>query len=264
MLQLSQIVRTLLFINIAMLAIPSLMGTHEVMVQLLALRNFNAPAFNPYQLVTHMFMHDGISHLFFNMMGLVFFGTMLEQFWGAQRFLIFYMVCGVGAGLLYLGINYFETSGQERAAVEYKMAPNPEGYVRYLSDYAPDRLRMDVEFNDFYARNPKSEELITATSAVVDKLYFSRLATPMIGASGAIFGILMAFALLFPNTELYVFLIPFPIKAKYLVAFYGLTALFGALHKTAGDNVAHYAHLGGMLFGWVMVLVYKKDRNRFF
>ena len=262
--RITPIVRNLLILNIAMFALPLLGGVHELATSLLGLRFIHAPTFSIWQLVTHMFMHANFSHLLYNMLGLFFFGPLLESAWGAQRFLLFYLVTGIGAGLFYLGINYFEVRNMQSAAEAFVEAPSPEGYVAYLNQFGKGYISADATFIDSYSERPDNPAYVNVAGERVQTIYSRRINTPMIGASGAVYGILMAFGLLFPNTELFLFLIPFPIKAKYLVAIYGVTALYGAINPEAGDNVAHYAHIGGMLFGYIFYLFWKQKREYFY
>lgn len=167
--------------------------------------------FHIYQLVTYMFLHDpySISHVFFNMFAVFMFGRTLEQVWGSKRFLSYYMVTGIGAGLTQV-------------------------LVLYL------RLQSSVPVE-----------------------MFSMVNSVTVGASGAVFGILLAFGMLFPNSQLFIIPFPFPIKAKWFVIGYGLLELlFGVANRT-GDNVAHFAHLGGMLFGIFMIMYWKKRDRKY-
>lgn len=166
--------------------------------------------FRFYQLVTYMFLHDpySFSHVFFNMFAVFMFGRTLEQVWGPKRFLTYYMVTGIGAGLVQILVMY----------------------IRISAELPPE--------------------------------LFSMVNSITIGASGSVFGILLAFGMLFPNAQLFIIPFPFPIKAKWFVIGYGLLELvFGVANRT-GDNVAHFAHLGGMMFGIFMILYWrKKDRG---
>jgi len=162
---------------------------------LFALYPYDSGFFQPYQLVTHMFTHGGFLHILFNMYALWMFGTTLERVWGPKKFLIFYLICGLAAGVAQL----------------------------FLSD------------------------------------------NPAVGASGAIMGLLAGFAYLFPNTEFFILPLPFPIKAKYMVALYAAYDLFGGIHPGKADNIAHYAHLGGLVMGFIIVIIWNKtDKKTFY
>ena len=192
---------------------------------MLGLHYFGASKFNVIQLVTYMFMHGGISHLFFNMFSLYMFGRTLEQVWGGKRFLIYYMITGIGAGLVQEGVWWLqvrEMLSHETIQLGQYTLSRSEFLVSYLSDYL-------------------------------------NMAFLTVGASGAIFGILLAFGMLFPNAELYMMFIPIPIKAKYFVIGYGILELFLGVGNFNGDNIAHFAHLGGMIFGYILIKIWKKQ-----
>lgn len=191
-----------------------------------------SPYFHWWQVVTHMFMHDGFRHLLYNMLGLFFFGRMLEGVWGPKRFLIFYAVCGLGASMVHLGWETFTT-------------------IRYLSAYGDgwEQLKM-------YAEN---YTMVGESMGPVAGLLFG----PMVGASGAVFGLLMGAALLFPNTTFYIYF-AIPVKLKWLALIYALIEFGSGYANSAGDHTAHFAHIGGMIFGFILVQIYKRSRNTFY
>jgi membrane associated rhomboid family serine protease len=160
--------------------------------------------FQPYQLITYMFMHFDFTHILFNMLALWMFGSDIEQYWGPKKFLTFYLVCGVGAALAHLGVEYYRMSDQGVFAV-----------------------------------------------------------SPMMGASGAIMGILAAFGFMFPNRQLLLLFPPIPMRAKYFVMLYGAFDLFAGLRNSPTDSVAHFAHLGGLLVG-ALILLFWRQRGRLY
>jgi len=189
------------------------------MVDILGLHYFQAKGFYVYQLITYMFTHEEFSHLFFNMFALFMFGGLIERVWGPQRYLFYYMVTGVGAGLVQMLVSYI--------------------IIRS------------------YAGGLETDSLLGQ-----QQLYYLYNTFPVtIGASGAVFGLLLAFGMLFPNAPLYFMFIPIPIKAKYFVIGYGLVEFFFGISNRAGDNVAHFAHLGGMFFGIIMILYWRKRKT---
>jgi len=207
-------------------------------VPFLGLHYIGSDLFMPSQLITYMFMHDpsNFSHVLFNMFGVYMFGRVLEQVWGPKRFLIFYFVTGIGAGLIqeltwYIGLIPF---------------------LGVINNYTGDNSvlimnHLDVQQGVVYS----AQALLNAKELVLNSML-------TIGASGSVFGILLGFGMLFPNAPLYLMFIPVPIKAKYLVAGYGLIELFSGVSGFTGDNVAHFAHLGGMLFGFFLIIYWKK------
>ena len=267
--QLTPVVKNLLLINFGLLAAEYLFFPDSSLyagafAQWFGLRYVLAETFHPYQFVTYMFIHAGFGHAFFNMLGLFFFGPLLERFWGSKRFLIFYMVTGLGAGVIYSAINFYETYGFQQEAEAYVRDPNPDEFVKLVRSHEELFYDVSTAAIEQFANQPDNASLRTQTVRVVEQKLYLKKNLPMVGASGSIFGILMAFGLLFPNTKIMLLIPPIPIAAKYIVIFYGVTALFGAIQDAPGDNVAHYAHLGGMLFAWILVVLWRRDRGRFY
>jgi len=196
------IVLNLIIINVLVFIIQSMFDGKPVdnnflelkITSKIALYPYNTEFFKPYQLVTHMFAHGGIFHILLNMYALWMFGTMLEKIWGPKRFLIFYLVCGLAAGVAQMFLSH----------------------------------------------------------------------DPAVGASGAIMGLLAAFGYLFPNTQFYIIPFPVPIKAKYLVIIVAALDLFSGLHPGASDDVAHFAHLGGLVMGLILVFIWNKTNKKTF
>jgi len=185
----------------------------------LGLHFFMAEKFNAAQLFTYMFMHGGFTHLFFNMFAVWMFGRILEQAWGPKRFLLYYIVCGVGAGIIQEVVQLIQ-------------------YEVQLSAYA---------------------SVNTGNEIISMGEYLNRMTT--VGASGAVYAILLAFGMTFPNQQLFIFPLPIPIKAKYFVIGYALIELYSAFANNPNDNVAHFAHLGGMIFGFILIMYWKKKNN---
>ncbi len=196
--------------------------------------------FRLHQVFTYMFMHStpGFGHIFFNMFALFMFGRVLESVWGPKRFLLFYLVTGVGAAVMQMMVTYVEYE-----VVLSKMAPEQ---IAYVKEVGPQIWSEGKNFSDALAGK---------MNAILN--------TPTVGASGAVFGILLGFGMLFPNTELMLLFPPIPIKAKYFVMGYGALELFFGVSGIQG-SVAHFAHLGGMLFGYFMIRYWNKHSNRFY
>ena len=229
--ELPEIIKNLLIINgLLFLATISLESYGIDLTQLLGLHQFQSEDFMPHQLITHFFMHGNFTHLFFNMFALWMFGKILENVWGAKRFLIYYMITALGAAALHLAVSQYQ--------------------IYELSNEVPNLIELAKK--GLY--NPSNENSLRLTQLVT---------TPTVGASGAVFGILLAFGMLFPNTLLYIYF-AIPIKAKYFVMIYGALELYLGLSNNPADNVAHFAHLGGMLFGFLLLKYWQKDRNTFY
>jgi membrane associated rhomboid family serine protease len=186
-----------------------------------------------------MFMHAGFLHLLFNMYALWIFGQVLERVWGPKRFLIYYLVTGFGAAILHSLVNYFQAQS-------------------IMSSLTPEQIN-EVISKGYLALS----DGMNYTNSAMGKLNLL-VNIPTVGASGAVFGILLAFGMLFPNTELYMMFIPIPIKAKYFVMGYGALELFNGVANVPGDNIAHFAHLGGMLFGFILIKIWGKSSNNFY
>lgn len=217
-----------------------------------------------YQYFSYMFMHGGFNHLLSNMFGLLVFGPLLEEFWGPKRFLTYYLLCGVGAGLLYTGYQYYDMHGIMAAKDLFLQHPTPDNFANFFYDYGREFYSDNLSWIDTFREQPNNTYFIEQAKDILVKYYNSTINMPMVGASGALFGILIAFAMLFPNTELIFFPLFIPIKAKYVVAGYALIEYFSVIRNAPGDNVAHIAHLSGMLVGFIIVKVWQKQRGRFY
>jgi len=234
------VTKNLIIINVLLWAASIVLPKLGIDIQsFLGLHYIASDKFLPSQLITYMFMHDphNIGHVFFNMFGVYMFGRVLEQVWGPKRFLIFYMVTGIGAGLIQELAWYIDLRPFLEAINNYSTT----GDVSILSQY------LNVQQGIAYTAGA----LFQGKEMILDSML-------TIGASGAVFGILLGFGMLFPNAPLYLMFIPVPIKAKYMVAGYGLIELFSGVSNFTGDNVAHFAHLGGMLFGFFLIRYWKK------
>ncbi|AMS25655.1 hypothetical protein AEM51_00055 [Bacteroidetes bacterium UKL13-3] len=222
--------------------------------------------FKPYQLITHVFMHGSLMHLFFNMFSLWMFGNVLENYWGPKRFFIYYFVTAFGAAALLLGVNGYEIYSLKSAIANYALDPNIDAFVRLLDkDAALAKSSIVNDFINQWQTQPQNPQYTQSSLEIADALLQRKLNVPTVGASGAVFGLLLAFGMLFPNTELMMLFIPVPIKAKYFVIGYGAIELYQGFANNPSDNVAHFAHLGGMLFGFILIKIWNKtNRNSFY
>lgn len=236
-----------------------------------------SPNFKPWQLLTHMFLHGDFFHLLSNMMGLFFFGPWLERAWGARNFFIFYIACGFGGAALQMGGVGFQHNQEKAVITEYSKTPTVASLEAYQKKHQPKLYEHNEGFfkeaKRVIAQADKAEKdtILTALEKqkiLADKAHFTKEAKKafssleeglqgnffrMLGASGAIFGILIAFALFFPNVEMMLLFFPFPIKAKYFVLFYMLFTIYAAAGGNVGlANVAHLAHLGGAVTGLIL------------
>jgi len=222
---LTTVVKNLLIIN-ALFFLGTLFN-QGLFYDLFAARWFQSSDFRPWQIVTHMFMHGGISHIFFNMFALYLFGSTLERFWGSKKFLIYYMLCGIGAFFIFELVEFIRI---------YPL----------LQELSPEVI--DAAKEGMVERG-------NSLSIQLERM----MNTPLVGASGAVFGLLLAFGMLFPETRLMLLFPPIPIKAKHFVMIYGAIELYMGMNNNIGDNVAHFAHLGGMLIGYIILKYWQKQ-----
>ncbi|MEQ9299931.1 MAG: rhomboid family intramembrane serine protease [Cyclobacteriaceae bacterium] len=260
--RMTPMVKNILIINVVVLLLSNLISID--VVDVLGLRYIFASSFKPYQLFTYMWMHGGIWHLIGNMFAVFIFGPMLEQIWGPKKFLAFYLITGVGAGMLYATVNYIEVSQVQNASEVYIQNPDPEAFNYFITEHAPRFYNRLFDFINEYAEQPGNPQYISESKAIANQIYESKANIPMVGASGAVFGILMAFAMMFPNMELMLLFPPIPVKAKYLVMFYGAYELYSEINRSAGDNVAHFAHLSGMLIAFLILKYWQKNSGSFY
>jgi membrane associated rhomboid family serine protease len=234
------VVKNIILINVLMLlvtwAVQSVFGVD--LSTILGLYFPKSDHFMPLQIVTHMFMHGGFWHIFFNMYALYIFGQVLENVWGPKRFFIYYIVCGLGAALTHETVIAFQ-------------------YAHLVQNLSPDSFHTVISEGSALFR-----EMQLFTDPDMQRLQLL-LNTPTVGASGAIFGVLLAFGVLFPNTQLMLLFPPIPIKAKYFVLIYGGIELSLAVTQP-GSNIAHAAHIGGMLFGYLLIRYWRKTTNTFY
>lgn len=258
MMNMTPMVRNILIINVVVFIAFGMFGGSNQFL----LYDFRSPNFRIYQLFTHMFMHANWLHLFSNMFSLFIFGPMLEYRWGENRFLLFYLITGLGASLLFTGVRAYEFN-QLRTDTEYYIsAPTPINFLEFQDKHLEGRYK---EVAEAFRKEPDNAGLTDGTIDLAKRVYNEIIKnSSMQGASGAVFGILMAFGMLFPNTELMLLFFPFPIKAKYFVMLYGAYEIYAGVQRMPGDNVAHYAHLGGMLFAYILLKVWEKDRTHFY
>ena len=245
----SPVVKNLLLINV--LFFVAQLTFKETIENNLTLFPFGSEGFKPWQLATHFFMHSrqSIGHIFFNMFAVVIFGTQLERVWGPKKFLGYYLICAFGAALLHMLVNYLRLKSFESHLLEISLIEPTE--IQYYLDIVKNQGLELIKSNRNYTAFPLMElnSLVNA---------------PMLGASGAVFGLLAAFGYLFPNTELMLLFPPIPIKAKYFVIGYAALELYLGISNNPLDNVAHFAHLGGAFVGIIIVLYWGKNRNSFF
>lgn len=230
-----------------------------------ALHHIFSPLFKPWQLLTHMFMHGSLFHIFSNMFALWMFGSILENLWGPKRFLVFYLSCGVGAALLHLGFLWYENMGLINDMTAFQEHPTLQGYIRFYNDYMTSSYDGATGFRigRAWEADPQNYQFAEQAVNIVTQHTNNALAEPTLGASGAVFGCLAAFGYLFPNTYIYLYFF-IPLKAKWFILLYIALELSMAIRNSAGDNIARWAHLGGALVGFLLVYFWNKRNRRSF
>ena len=257
------VVKNLLIINglffLATFSLESAFGID--LVGILGLHYFRSELFQPYQFVTYMFLHADIQHILYNMFALWMFGYLLENVWGSKRFLSYYLLTGIGAAIVQILVNYWTFSSIDTAALAYSNAPSLDAFTEFVKNHFPQYYESGGTIRTFissWSLSPLTPEYMNQSVEYVNQLIQLRMDVPTIGASGAVYGILFAFGWMFPNMLVYIYFL-FPIKAKWIVIFYGAIELFSGISNNPSDNVAHFAHLGGMVFGFILLFYWKKN-----
>ncbi len=269
------VVKNLIIINtLFFLATLALKKYHIDLTNILGLHYPGASNFRIYQFVTYMFMHGGWAHIFFNMFALWMFGNVIENVWGGKKFLIFYMLTGLGSGVVYIFWIHFTLHtnlDMLNAIISHPTVPGVEAYFHQYGFHL-NALTTTLSQSDLNLFNHNMNLLASGSATPTDiqqvisflSTYKAEMVNEMvvIGASGAIFGLLLAFGMMFPNTLIYLYF-AIPIKAKWFVMGYGLIELFSGISDRPGDNVAHFAHIGGMLVGFLIIWYWKKKGHLF-
>ncbi|UJH92113.1 rhomboid family intramembrane serine protease [Antarcticibacterium sp. 1MA-6-2] len=238
--RMTETVKVLLIVNVIFFIGTLMVG--ESTYRLFSLFFFQNDNFGFWQIITHMFMHGSFMHILFNMYALWAFGSPIEQMLGKNKFLFFYFSCGIGAAIIHSLVNYFHVQSGVNTLLEAGMTP---GGIQQL-----------LETGEYSTAILQSVSKDTLTSM------YTAFNTPAVGASGAIYGILVAFGMLFPNVELFLLFVPIPIKAKIFIPILIAIDLFSGFtgYSLFGGGIAHFAHVGGALFGFIMMWYWKKNQ----
>jgi membrane associated rhomboid family serine protease len=268
--QIPPVTKNLIIINAIMLFATYVLQQRGIdLTHYFALYYPQSEKFHFYQLITHMFMHGNLMHLVFNMFALWMFGRVLESVWGPRRFLIFYFVTGLGAAALHTFVNYLEINPVVNAVTAFSNTPSPELFSAFVNKYQGLIKNMGfdlpgiIDFASSWLDKPNSTSFESEAIAFMNQLVNIKMNIPTVGASGAVFGVLLGFGMLFPNTQLMLLFPPIPIKAKYMVMAYGALELILGL-SMPGSSIAHFAHLGGMIFGFFLIKYWNKTTNTFY
>ncbi len=263
------VVKNLIIINGLFFLATLVLGNvlHLDLTDYLGLHYFASLKFAPYQFITYMFMHGSFSHIFFNMFALWMFGSVLEQVWGPKKFLLYYIITGIGAALVHYMVFYFQITPVLQSMDAFISNPDLVTLQQFVSNH---QFSVSDSSGDFYQafENFKLNYVTLQqdtgnVQAMQDSINFISayrehfLSLPVVvGASGAIYGLLLAFGMLFPNSLIYLYLF-IPMKAKWFVIIFGAIELFSGFYNQGG-NIAHFAHLGGMIFGFLLIMYWKK------
>lgn len=259
-------VKNLLIINgLFFLATMSFDAAFKIdLGKVLGLHYWTSPDFRIWQPITHMFMHADFGHIISNMFAMWMFGTAIENVWGPKRFIFFYIFTALGAAVLHQTVNGIEIFRIQNAIEAFTTSTTIDNFVRTLNlaglEVKNTTLIAHLQsiYPDGVITQPEAGRLTNQLMGIVS----SKLTFYSVGASGAVFGILTAFALYFPNTELFLLFIPFPIKAKYFVIMYAILELYLGVQNNPNDSVAHFAHLGGALVGFLVVKFWNKSNRK--
>lgn len=265
MMNITPVVKQLLIINIIFYIGSNFVGDYAY--DLLSLHYPESDSFKVWQPLTHMFMHapwPSFTHILFNMYALFIFGSPLEHYWGAKRFLLFYIICGLGAAFVQLGVNYYQLHETLSVASNMNLAPNVLHQILNVNfaqgNYSDSKL-FEEAITPILKKNG-SLNLLNNDNLMA--LYYGAMQanSTMVGASGAIYGLLIAFAFMFPDAGLMLLFVPYPIKAKYFVPVLVLLDLFSGVtgFSIFGGGVAHFAHVGGALFGFIIMWFWRRKK----
>jgi membrane associated rhomboid family serine protease len=238
--KLTDAIKHLIIINVILFVAPQLLKLD--FTNILALHYPKNDHFGIWQYATHMFMHGSFSHIVFNMYGLWAFGTPLEQMWGKNKFIFFYFSAGIGAGLIYTLANYYQFNGIYEQLINFGLSASDIQDILNIGSYNDSRILLS------------NEEMIK---------FYGLYHTPAVGASGAVYGVLVAFGLYFKDAKLALLFFPVPIAAKYFIPFIILGDLFFGMTKYSIGNIAHFAHVGGALIGFLIAWYWKKNQFKF-
>lgn len=239
--RLTDAIKHLIIINVILFLAPQLLKID--LTQYLALFFPKNEYFGVWQYVTHIFMHGGFGHILFNMYGLWAFGTPLEQMWGRNKFLFFYFSAGIGAGIIYTLVNYYQFNGFYEQLITSGLNPS--------------------DIQNILQTSQDNEAIVSLSNKEMSQFY-SLYHTPAVGASGAVYGVLVAFGMYFKDAKLALIFFPVPIAAKYFIPLIILVDLFFGMTKYSIGNIAHFAHIGGALIGFIIAYYWKNNQFKNF
>jgi membrane associated rhomboid family serine protease len=259
------VIKNLLIINVLAFLAQSTIGKGGSinMEALFGLHHVKSPLFQPWQIITHLFLHGGLMHLVYNMFALWMFGSELEDRWGPKRFLTFYFLCGIGAALIQLLWLWFQWHPLVNQFYAVNLHPSAESFEAFYNQFGLNQYEGARTSLQIYLADPGNSSAANTVLQYISSYTYSVLSEPTIGASGAVFGVLAAYIYLFPNRKLYLYFV-LGVKAKWIgLAYFGYEVI-SAFQNNPNDNIAHWAHIGGGLVGFLLVLTWNRNDRRNF
>lgn len=266
-----EVVKNILIINVLLYFATYIMGSRGVdLTDVLGLHYFLSEKFKIWQFITYMFMHGSFMHILFNMFAVFMFGAAIESVWGPKRFLTFYILTGLGAAVAHYAIVYYQMQPAITLVNDYITAPSIEKLQNLISSGTLGSFSSQEMADHFNTFTSSFNEMINTDPAAAMKMSVDFVqefkadiynAPVVVGASGAVFGLLLAYGMTYPNSIIYIYF-AIPLKAKYFVILYGLIELFSGVANVPGDNVAHFAHLGGLVTGFIIIQYWKNNNKR--
>ena len=261
MMRITPAVLNLLIINIVIFLAPEILRLQEFFSDTFALHYIQGDLFKPWQFITYMFLHSSFRHLIGNMIGILVFGSLLEEVIGARRFYAFYLIVGLGAGILFMGTEYLEKRNVIQSVDTFLMEPTSDNFEILIVEEFGDYYQWAEPIISSYSENPQSQTERSNAIEVAYLLFNRTLNSRMVGASGALFGIILAAGLLFPFRRILLFF-AIPIQIRLLAILYGAYEVY--IQSIGGvDGIAHIAHIGGMLVGYLVLVYWGIARNRY-
>lgn len=259
------VIKNLVIINVLVFLAQNTLGASGLisLENLFGLHHVKSPLFQPWQIITHLFLHGDFWHLFGNMFALWMFGSRLENLWGPKRFLTFYFLCGIGAALIQIVSLWVQYNDLLNESLSIQLNPTSDAIESFYRQFLFDR-QGSREVLQRYLSNPGSAIISQEAVDYISQESYKKISQATIGASGAVFGILAAFIYLYPNTYKYLYFL-FPIKTKWIGLLYFGSEIYAGIVNSAGDNIAHWSQIGGVLVGFLLVLTWnRKNRRNFY
>lgn len=261
--RLTPVVKNLLILNVGLFIIVMVneaMGNNFNLQGFLSLHYPSSELFRPFQLVSHFFMHADFMHIAFNMFALVMFGPPIESMWGPKRFLTFYFLCALGSAALHLGYTWWEVDQLQAQIAQWWTTLDYDTYYELASNsFWASQAELDQANAVLQALGNGNLEFVREEGPeVMANIVGNKVDIPMLGASGAIFGVLLAFGMQFPDLKLMLLFFPVPVKARYFIPAIMALELFLGFQRYSWDNMAHFAHLGGALVGLILILYWRR------